>query len=403
MPPRRAPPTSTDASDASNASKKAKTANPMTGTFDPDVPRSKRWSDFSGSANADYRYRVQMKDPEVAYSFICICQPPFFDDDEYDSEEEDEDKDEGPTKDTSNQEKRRCDGGVTCICEKPAADHPEHTWVISKAGHSRYFTQRIHLSLRCPDMFEMYTFNDHEPYGVIEVVENMIMDHVEAGRKKNWKEQWAICEAMALMLAGDVLNPMQMADDSERVCEVLSLILRMFLCTLSYLEYMSLLKPDPEIKDLGPIMGLYIHSFEQWQDVVSLESSRAAPTGSRRKFVISKFDSYVAAYAKKYNITITGPPDITEKVAEIETDDIKLPSCDLKDPWCWTKPFSEYREEYGYHPYIIARRTKSIGGDRYDVTAWPSEERKMHSFTKKDPLGAKEIAALKAGLVLEMM
>jgi hypothetical protein len=204
MPPKRASPSSS----ASSAAEQAKTSNEAATTTtntntvslsDADVPKSKRWAAVSGSGNADYRYRVQMKDPEVAYSFICICRLPGYDDDEDDEDES-----------NASSEKEPCDGGVTCLCDKPVAEHPEHALVISKAGNCKYFTQRALLLLRCPDMFDMYVTNDFEAYGVMEVVENLVLDWVEAGNKKNWKEQWVIVEAMAMMWAGDSLKPMQM-------------------------------------------------------------------------------------------------------------------------------------------------------------------------------------------------
>lgn len=211
MPPKRARPSSS----ASSASATPTTAtNIPIARVDPDVPKSKRWSEVSGSGNADYRYRVLMKNPDVAYSFITICRLPNFHEDDDDEDEDDEMNDADDNDDNGNNSKKQpqqpCDGGDTCICNKPSTEHPDHPFIISRAGNHKYFTARIHLSLRCPDMFDMYVYNDFEAYGVMEVVENLVTDWIEAGREKNWKEQWVVVEAIAMMLAGDSLDPLQM-------------------------------------------------------------------------------------------------------------------------------------------------------------------------------------------------
>lgn len=177
--------------------------------LDGDIPKSKRWSEVSGSANADRRYRWETRDPEVAYSFITICRPPFWYRDE-DGEDEDEDEDKDEDEDESLGEESVCDGGKTCCCGKPATERPDYPWVISKAGHIKYHTQIAFALLRSPDTFGMYIHNDFEAHGAIEIVENLFQDYHEALLQKNWKEQWIICEAMALMWAGDTVSLMYM-------------------------------------------------------------------------------------------------------------------------------------------------------------------------------------------------
>lgn len=52
-------------------------------------------------------------------------------------------------------------------------------------------------AVRCPDNFGMYTFNDHEAYGYLEVCQNLMLDWDEA---TTWQEQWFVCEGLALFL-----------------------------------------------------------------------------------------------------------------------------------------------------------------------------------------------------------
>jgi hypothetical protein len=82
MPPKRQ---STDAS--GNTAKKAKTG----ANANPGIPRSKRWSKVSGSANVDDGYRLHASKPD-AYEYECLCKPfhgnGLDSDDEYDGDEE---------------------------------------------------------------------------------------------------------------------------------------------------------------------------------------------------------------------------------------------------------------------------------------------------------------------------
>jgi len=124
-------------------------------------------------------------------------------DDEDDDDEDDDDEDD----DENNDEppRQRCDGGKKCLCNKLAADHPDHAWTITRAGHELLLTQHIHAQLRCPDNFDMYTFNDHHGYGMLEVIQNLVLDFVEA--EGNWHEQWAVCEALVMFMLHDAAEP----------------------------------------------------------------------------------------------------------------------------------------------------------------------------------------------------
>lgn len=216
MPPKRQ---STDAS--GNASKKSKTA--ADNTDEPVIPRGKRWSKVSASANADDGYRLQISKPE-AYAYLCLCKP-LHDrgsgsEDEWDEEDEDEDEENANKVSRevlefsdsvfdiyrTQEKKPACDGGKTCVCLKPAAEHPDQPWVITRAATHKLNTLRIMGSLRDPDGFGMYTYNDHFGYGCVELAQNLILDFEEA--KGNWKEQWSVCEGMALFFMKGDADPL---------------------------------------------------------------------------------------------------------------------------------------------------------------------------------------------------
>jgi len=191
------------------SSKKAKATPEPTReeeTYKP--PRSERWSAVSASANAEADYRIRWKDEKKAYSYITLCRALYLEDDddedededEEDEEEEEEEEEEGDEgeeeeSDASDQIGPRC-GKKRCVCFKPLAANPDHPWVISQAGFWKFDAQSIHSSLRIPDNFSMYTFNDHTAYGSIQVIQNLFLDFEEAAKEKRgeWREQWAVCE-----------------------------------------------------------------------------------------------------------------------------------------------------------------------------------------------------------------
>lgn len=196
------------------ASKRAATTvvKPAKPEYKP--PRSERWSDVSGSANAEAAYRSVWKDKEKAYSYITLCSALYDesddeDDDDDDSDgdsesgkESDEEKDEegeeedGEDDDSTKRLGPRC-GKKHCCCFKlvDPDSNPEHPWVISWAGMRKFRNQFHHVFLRNPDYFSMYTFNDHAAQGSLQVLQNLLVDFDEAAA--DWREQWAICEGAA--------------------------------------------------------------------------------------------------------------------------------------------------------------------------------------------------------------
>lgn len=117
---------------------------------------------------------------------MCICPPSWTkdedededendvdddDDDGDDEDESDEEEDDGSEEDEDNsnasrsgrqKSKTKCDNGKTCLCYKPAHDHPEHDWVITYAGFRKWIAQFSMGPVRCPDVFDMYTYNDRK-------------------------------------------------------------------------------------------------------------------------------------------------------------------------------------------------------------------------------------------------
>jgi hypothetical protein len=131
MPPKRGSTGST----GGNAPKKARKSAESTAAALPQITRSKRWAKVSNSGNLDDEFkRFLAKQGDGAYEFKCTCSCPYAqgrdDDDDEDekSSEDDEDEDEDEEDDSDEDSVDGCDNGKTCICHKPAAEHPEAVW-----------------------------------------------------------------------------------------------------------------------------------------------------------------------------------------------------------------------------------------------------------------------------------
>ncbi|KAK6536217.1 hypothetical protein TWF281_000460 [Arthrobotrys megalospora] len=115
----------------------------------------------------------------------------------------------------------------------------------------------------------------------------------------------------------------------------------------------------------------------------------------------SSFDNQILAYAKKYDITLSGPKDIAGLIRECEGDtdpeEVNLPVPESNngptaDPFGFTKSLKKYKSDHG----------PQIGGEKLDITTFSSRERKDASYDNKDPLGRREINAIKQGMVFAL-
>ncbi|KAF5863229.1 hypothetical protein ETB97_010457 [Aspergillus alliaceus] len=340
-------------------------------------PRSNRWSAACVSANLDADYSgFVKKDYDYAFSYVSFCSP---DDEDEEDERSDVDSDADGEPAEATKSKVRCDGGNKCFCNKPVLDHSEHPWVVTRAGLRKLANQHVHADSRNPDLFG---------YGVVEVVQNLVLDFVEASG--NWKEQWAVCEAMSLFLNGDAIAPMTSVDDGDCANDTFCLIGAMFLTMLAKLESQGLLGPDSEIKNLGMVMALYICTTSDMRQYGIAEGN---DDKSNKVANFHDADAKISAYAKKYNIQLRGPSDIDSCVDDL--DDVSLPRAG-NDPWGWGAVFKQYEKRYGQ------QGKSKIGGNRFDITAMSATERKSKSFAKRDPLGKEELNAIKQGGILQI-
>ncbi|KAJ5368896.1 uncharacterized protein N7496_008656 [Penicillium cataractarum] len=345
-----------------NATDNAPDNTPENATEKPQVPRSKRWSKgLSGSANADTEFRtIIARNPDSLWKFACQCRQIVGsdDDDEEDEDEDGEDEGEGEGEPKKTDDLPPCDGGKTCLCQKPIEEHPDHPYSLSLGGIQKFTTTSILCDLRNPDMFDMYLYNDFYGYGLVEVLGNLLLDFEEA--KDDWKQQWYICEAVMLFFFRYDPAALFMIDDGDGLDMFLHAVRTMFLAMMATLERLDLLKPDSEIKNIGMVMGLAIRLDAFAEDNEGTED----------------LPKYLYAYAAKHNIVLRDVPEDSE----------------LEEPVPATGKGAEAAQE----------RTNT-GGDQFDITTMSAPQRKKAHFDRKDPLDKEAIKALKEGLVMQML
>ncbi|OAQ60885.1 hypothetical protein VFPPC_01928 [Pochonia chlamydosporia 170] len=261
MPPKRKALKSTNPNinECSNG-KKAKPAAAQEAPLEPQLQdillqstikhRQQRWAEVSGSKNLDINYQIATQNPRLAYEFICICNPLQGRDGAYNEENEAED-DCDASDENEEPNTQACDKGKTCPCGKPAALLPSHPYTMTRAGLARYRMAGDMMNLRSPEAFAMYTFNDHMAYGALEVVQNMLLDFEEAYKAQQWREAWAVVEAMALFMLVGEGHTMCMADDGEMIEKTVAQITRMVLAALAVLDGRAQLADDTDTKNLG--------------------------------------------------------------------------------------------------------------------------------------------------------
>lgn len=91
-----------------------------------------------------------------------------------------------------------------CMCMQAADAHPNHPWIVTKAGYDLYKEWAHQLHCRDPDNFGTYITSKWDGYGASEVVENMFLAFNKEVKKSKKKREplvmWSHIEGMALFL-----------------------------------------------------------------------------------------------------------------------------------------------------------------------------------------------------------
>lgn len=187
----------------------------------------------------------------------------------------------------------------------------------------------------------------------------------------------------------------------------------MFLRTLAEFENRGTLGPNTEVRNLGVIMALWMSwaSFvrENFGSLQDSEKEALGPKEDNKTWFPHKFDNQIFAYARKYDIKLVGPYNISKIMinSDASADFPVLHTSDPHaDPFGFAENFASYVNEYtGVTAFLSNRAEKSqatIGGDYLDLTSWTTEERRKLHFRGADPLPQEAIDAIKKGFVLQM-
>lgn len=191
---------------------------------------------------------------------------------------------------------------------------------------------------------------------------------------------------------------MRRADDSEAVEDTMSLLGRMFLAMLARLDGLGLIGDNTAVKSLGCTMAMYMTLAGDWgtDNLISDDDRKrytSRPNAELDFQLPDSFNDAILSYAQKRGVSLRGPDNIDELVAQADQD-VDLPEKNDKDPWGWKAALRRYKKKH-------TTDAGGIGGDSYDITAMSSAERKEASFTRKDPLTKKDISAIKGGMILQ--
>ena len=91
-----------------------------------------------------------------------------------------------------------------CVCMQAADAHPNHPWIVTKAGYDLFKEWTHQMYCRDPENFGMYITSKWDGYGASEVVENMFLAFNKEVKKSKKKREplaiWSHIEGMALFL-----------------------------------------------------------------------------------------------------------------------------------------------------------------------------------------------------------
>jgi len=277
------------------------------------------------------------------------------------------------------------------VFNKPSAEHPEWKWVTMRKTWEMLCEWQRREMFCCPDLFDMYLFNDYHGYGTIELVEDLLVafnqEYTKTAAKMSIDNMWAIMATLGHWLQDTgTLMRWQSVDDGERVHKLMALIGCGFLTMLDCVDRFGSLGRDSEFKDLGLVMSLYLRFSDGLEDYSIDEESMA-------------WRKYVIGYAKKARIDlVTGGCHEVRKILEDEENQDIAP---LKDGssrggrWKWPKNYKEYKSNY--ETQQSWRGPPKIGGDMFDITKMTRQERAEAAFDKKDPLAHISDADLRKG------
>lgn len=190
----------------------------------------------------------------------------------YASEVESDDEDEEEPEDEAKRS----------MFNKLAANHPEWPYTIMAESWRRLCDWTRRSSYCNPQLFNMYIYTDFEAYGILELLENLIIDFNGAFEEKDINKMWSILATLANWLNHESSQAWVSVDDSERAANTFQVVGCAFLTALHLIDREGELKQDSKFRDLGLVMALFLQAgastpedFMDWAPKIILYAKRA--------------------------------------------------------------------------------------------------------------------------------
>lgn len=212
----------------------------------------------SGSSTTENLAGASIDSTSDDIEYITMCRP--FDDIEAEKRANDEDYD-------SEAEDSNTCGTASCMCKRPAKDHPEWKFIISKKGLEAVKNFQKEAMKRDQDVFGQYHYNDFSGYGFQEAVNNEIQAIHNECTKKNPDPLavWYRITGLAYVVPGS--GAWFMSDDSDQIAQTIKLLGYVILATMELLKKKGLLTADSQIKDLSLVLAMYLGMVAGWESM----------------------------------------------------------------------------------------------------------------------------------------
>lgn len=166
-------------------------------------------------------------------------------------------------------EEKYCD---TKLFNRPASELPDHKWIMLRKAVVLLANAMREAEYHDPDNFQMYVYNDFFGYGLMEMVENFLVDyHKEFSKKQqNLKATWAQITPLGQFMNTYDMTPFGMTDDGARVGETVRLIGTTILSMLNALDRAGEINEDSTFKDIAIVIDSYIVLIDGYEDALSI-------------------------------------------------------------------------------------------------------------------------------------
>ncbi|KAI8934718.1 hypothetical protein NX059_008407 [Plenodomus lindquistii] len=297
------------------------------------------------------------------------------------------------------------------IWQAPAAEHPEHKWVMMYSAYEKYDLQARKAKYCDPDMFNMYLYNDWHGWGLQECIENQLVDFDKAFREKGTNrlnEMWAVVSAMGHWFnTAHGIEDLYGNEDGPTTCNLIGLVGCALITTLAVVEDEGELKPDSKLLDLPLVIGEFIEftydladmgiegeCMEWRKEAIAyvkkgrLDLKKGVAASELRMKLLEEGDEKEDA-DKENDEEETGQAKKSASPAAGQKRKLDETQGGSKDKWQWDAKFKAYKK----------KRHPKMGGQHYDITKMSKKARADAAFDKKDPLAGVSAKDLKENLI----